>query len=248
MNSSKKIAFVIQARTGSSRLPGKTMMIIEGKPMLWHVVNRLRYSKLCKSIIIATTTSKKDNIIVDFCKRNNILFFRGSENDVLERYYETALKFNLDIIVRVTSDCPLIDPVVSDNVISAYLKRRSTHDAASNNTKRTFPRGLDTEVFSFETLKKCHINARKDYHREHVTVYFYEHPEMFNVYTLGNDEDLSHLRWTVDEDLDLQAIREIFKRLSRRNNIFLMKDILEIIHKEPHLAEINKHIKQNKVR
>lgn len=247
MDKKNNVVAIIQARMGSERLPGKVLMDIVGRPMLWHVINRVRYSKYINKIIIATTTNKDDDQIEDFCKIYNIDFYRGSEGDVLDRYYQTAELWNADIIVRITSDCPLIDSEVVDKVIYSYLKNKKNFNGASNIIKRTHPRGLDTEVISFGTLERVWNDANEDYQREHVTIYIYEHAKQFKLYSVENDKDLSHYRWTVDEEKDLKFVREIYKSLYRGENIFLMKDILSLLKKKPHLRETNKDVEQKKI-
>jgi len=248
MESDKKIAIIVQARMKSTRLRGKVMQDISGKPMLWHVVDRLRQIKLKNDIIIATTTEKEDDMIADFCKKNSVNFYRGSEQNVLDRYYQAAKINKADVVVRVTSDCPLIDPEVSGRVISAYLKNSGDFIGASNAIKRSFPRGLDTEAVSFSGLEKCWKMAEEPYHREHVTIYMHEHPELFKIYYVVNDRDLSSLRWTVDEKDDIDFVRQIYKRLYKQGKVFLMNDILKVLEKEPDLALINQHIKQKAVK
>jgi len=247
MDKESNIIVIIQARMGSTRLPGKILKDIEGKSMLWHVVNRARYSKNINKIIIATTTNKDDDQVEDFCKTHNIVFYRGSENDVLDRYYKTAKLWDADIIVRITSDCPLIDPEVIDKVIYSYLKNKNNFNGASNIIKRTYPRGLDTEVISFNTLERVWKEAKEDYQREHVTAFIYECGRMFKLYSVKNDEDLSHYRWTVDEEKDLKFVREIYKLLYIEEKIFLMKDILSLLERKPFLRDINKDVGQKEI-
>jgi spore coat polysaccharide biosynthesis protein SpsF len=241
----KKTA-IIQARMGSTRLPCKIMKDIEGKPMLWHVVNRLCYSKLLDSIVISTTTMKIDDQVESLCKENKFLCFRGSENNVLDRYYKTASLYKADIIIRITSDCPLIDPAIVDLVINEYLY--SNADYASNTIERTYPRGLDTEVFSYGVLKRCWNEAKEQYQREHVTPYVHENKQLFRLHNVKNKKNLSNLRWTVDEKADLRFVREIYKRFYKKKYIFLLKDILNILKKEPDLSLINKEVKQKHVK
>jgi spore coat polysaccharide biosynthesis protein SpsF len=223
-------------------------MDISGKPMLWHVINRIKNSKYINKIIIATTTVKDDDRIEDFCKTYKVDFYRGSESDVLDRYYQASRIWNADIIVRITSDCPLIDPEVSDKVIYSYLKNENNFNGSSNVIKRTYPRGLDTEVISFSTLKKVWDDAEKDYQREHVTIYIYEHTRQFKLYSVENNENLAHYRWTVDEERDLKFVREIYKFLYQEENIFLMKDILSLLEMKPYLKDINKDIEQKNLK
>ncbi|MFA5336868.1 MAG: glycosyltransferase family protein [Candidatus Omnitrophota bacterium] len=240
-----KVAAIIQARLGSTRLPGKVLMEIENKPMLWHVVNRLRHCELLDEIIIATSVNENDDLIEKFCKDNHITCFRGSENDVLSRYYAAAKKNEVDIIVRITSDCPLIDSQIVDLAIRKH--KEFSADYTSNIIKRTYPRGLDTEVFNFNILEKAYQAADKSYQREHVTVFIHEHPELFKFYNVENNRDLSCWRLTVDEEKDLELVREIYKRLNSKK-IFFMKDILRLLDNEPSLMEINKEIRQKNIK
>jgi spore coat polysaccharide biosynthesis protein SpsF len=229
---------------GSVRLPGKVLMDIAGRPILWHIINRLNRCRLINQIVVATSINVKDDAIEQFCKENNVHFYRGKEKDVLDRYYQTAIAYEADVVIRITADCPLIDPTIVDKVIHAYLSNKKTFDGASNTINRTYPRGLDTEVISFFALQGTWKKATKDYEREHVTIFMYEHADSFRLYSVENNADLSHLRWTVDENEDLDFAREVFKRLYNGANIFLMEDILRVLEKEPRLAGINRNIKQ----
>ncbi len=240
------IAAIIQARTTSTRLPNKVLLeIMAEKPMLWHVVNRLKYSKKIDEIILAIPDTQKNDILEKFAEDNKIKFFRGNEKDVLSRYYEAAKKFKVDIIVRITSDCPLIDPKVVDLVIEKHLN--SGADYTSNIFERTFPRGLDTEVFNFRTLEKVHKESKESYQREGVNEYIYENQRIFHLASVECDKDFSCMRWTVDEPKDLELIREIYKRLYKKGKIFLMEDVVNLLKECPKLAEINKDIKQKTV-
>ena len=241
------VVAVIQARMGSSRLPGKVLKDISGKPMLWHVVNRLRYSKLINKIVVATSVNKKDDVIEKFCKENNIDFYRGSEKDVLDRYYQTAILYKADYVVRITADCPLIDPQVVDKVISGYLRNVNTFDGANNTIDRTYPRGLDVEIVSFSALEKCWKSANKDYQREHVMVYIYECEKIFKLHSVKNSRDLSHFRWTVDEEADLRFVREVYNRLYQEERVFFMEDVLKVLGEDPYLRKINKDIRQKHI-
>lgn len=247
MSKKNNITAIIQARMSSNRLPGKVLKDIEGKPMLWHVVNRVKRSKRIKKLIIATTTNKNDDVIENFCKRYNIDFYRGSENDVLDRYYRAAKLWRSDIVVRITADCPLIDYQIIDEVISSYLKNENNLDGASNTIKRTYPRGLDTEVISFSILETVWKVAKRDYQRAHVTIYIYENIGQFKLHSVENEENTSHFRWTVDEEKDLKFVREIYNILYREEKIFLMKDILNLLEEKPYLIEINKDVKQKEI-
>lgn len=225
----RKVA-IVQARIGSTRLPGKTMLEIAGRPMLWHVVNRLSFCEMIDFISVAIPDTKKDDVIYEYCRDSNMDVFRGSENDVLDRYYKTALHVKADIVIRITSDCPLIDPVVTDKVISAYINAGKPYDGASNVVERTYPRGLDTEVLSMKALEDIWRLAKDAGDREHVTKYMYEDAERFQILNVKNDTDLSRLRWTVDEERDLKFVREVYKHLYKEGQaLFLMDDILKLL-------------------
>ncbi len=244
MDKKKNVVAIVQARMRSSRLPGKVLMDIAGMPMLLHVINRLKCSKFINDIVIATSISPEDSAIEKFCKSQRIKVYRGNEIDVLDRYYKAAKFYNADPVVRITADCPMIDPQVLDRVISEYLRGMKDFDGASNVVERSYPRGLDAEVISFSSLERCWKEADNDYQREHVTIYIYENPGSFKLCSVVNDKNLSHLRWTVDEENDLKFAREIYQRLFKKDKIFLTSDILDLLEKEPHLKEINKSVTQ----
>ncbi len=229
----------------STRLPRKVLMNIEGKPMLWHIINRLEFSKKLDDTIIAIPDTKENDILEKFAKDNQIKFSRGSEEDVLSRYYEAGQKFKANVIVRITADCPLIDPKVTDGIIEKHLN--SGADYTSNILKRTFPRGLDVEVFNFGVLERVYKEAKEPYQQEHVTPYIYKNPERFRLTNIVNDEDFSYMRWTVDEMKDLEFVREIYKRLYKEGEIFLMEDVINLVKQLPELMEIHKDIKQKTI-
>ena len=238
-----KIIAIVQARMDSLRLPGKVMKSIMAKPMLWHIINRLQNSELIDEVIIATTIDEKDNLVEDLANNNNFNVFRGSIDDVLDRYYQTAKKYKADVIVRITGDCPLIDPFVVDEVIQFFLDNEV--DYASNTIKPTYPDGLDTEVFTFDVLEKAWKEANLQSEREHVTPYFRNHPEIFNLGNFENTTDLSHMRWCVDRDNDLEFVQEVFQRLYNKKPLFLMKEVLDLLKENPELNEINKENVRN---
>ena len=242
-----KVVAIIQARMGSTRLPGKVMKEILGKPVILWDLDRISLSKLIDEIVVAIPYGKENDVIVDTIKEYNdkIVTTRGSEDDVLDRYYQAAVQTNADVVVRITSDCPLIDPVVIDQVIEQFLDNDC--DYCSNSHIRTYPRGLDTEVFSFKTLEEAWNEARKDYEREHVTPYIIENPDKFKLLNVANDIDLSHLRWTLDTKEDFEFISAVYKRIYPKKQLFLMDDVLELLDKEPELIEINRHIEQKQV-
>jgi spore coat polysaccharide biosynthesis protein SpsF len=238
----KKIA-IVQARYGSTRLPGKIFYEISNKPMLWHVINRLSYSKLIDRIVIATTTDEEDNLTEKFCFNNNLDYYRGSSENVLARYFESAKKFNADIIIRITSDCPLIDSAIIDEMLNIFINEEKV-DYLSNVHERTFPRGLDTEIFSIQALEKSYMNASEKFEKEHVTPFIYSHPELFAIKNYKYKLDLSYHRWTVDTEEDFQLITEIYNHLYNPEKNFLFDDILKLFDKYPELLKINENIKQ----
>lgn len=239
-----KITAIIQARLGSTRLPGKTLVEVNGRSLLGHLVRRLAVSKCVDEIVIATTTHKRDDAIVKFAKDNNITFYRGSEEDVLDRFYKTCLEFNVETVVRVTPDCPILDPQVVDIVISKYME--GNYDYVSNTIMPTFPDGLDTEIFSFRALERAWDEATLPSEREHVTAYIVKHPEKFRLFNVKKEgEDLSYLRWTVDTEKDLEFVKQIFLNYQGKEEIFCMKEVIEILNMLPNIAKINAGITRN---
>lgn len=208
-----KIGAIIQARTGSTRFPNKILKKILDKPALIRVLERVKKIKILDEIVVATTPLKKDDTIVKIVRGydKSIKIFRGSEMDVLDRYYQATLKFNLNIIIRITSDCPLIDPQISDLVVRKFLDDK--YDYCSNCLFRTFPLGLDTEVFSFRTLGRAWQDTTSNHDREHVTPYIRRHPDKFRIFNLKNSKNLSYLRWTLDYPEDLKFISQVYQEL-----------------------------------
>ena len=235
------IGCIIQARMGSSRLPGKIMKKINGDtPMLKFQLDQLQFSKNIDQIIIATTTLEPDNLIVDFCKKNNLECFRGESKDVLDRYYKCAKKFKLSIIVRITSDCPLIDPTIVDHVISRFID--SDYDYMSTEVKKS-PLGFAVEVFTFESIKKAWEEAKLPSEHEHVTPYFYNNPDKFKIESVSQEKDLSHIRCTVDTEYDFKLIEKIILKIKTRP--IHLDHILDLFSKDTNLLEINKHVKHD---
>jgi spore coat polysaccharide biosynthesis protein SpsF len=239
-----KIAAIIQARMGSTRLAGKVMKDITGKTVLAHVVERISQSKLIEDIVIATTTHDRDNIIEDEAIKWGVKVFRGSEDDVLSRYYYAAKEHNVHVAARITSDCPLIDPKVADEIVGCYLGHRYdlVTNAGPDLAQRTYPRGLDTEVFSFMVLEKAFNNAKEKYQREHVTPYIYETSR--KIYYYKNDVDYSGYRWTLDTEEDFELIKRIYNKLYHGWHDFYLADILALFRQEPSLFKINARIEQ----
>jgi spore coat polysaccharide biosynthesis protein SpsF len=236
-----KIVAIIQARMGSTRLPGKVLLDIEGKTVLARVVNRLRRARLIDELLVATTDRTADEAIVEECRRLSVPVFRGDQEDVLERYFRAAQSAKATIVVRITSDCPLIDPEITTRAIEAFLEVRP--DYASNALVRTYPRGLDTEVISFSALGRAWQEARKPYEREHVTPFIYEHPAEFKLLSVTDDADHSAHRWTVDTPEDMELVRAIYRRL-KDNPTFSWRDVLNLLDREPDLMDLNRSVLQ----
>ena len=237
------ISAIIQARVSSTRLPNKVFSDIKGKPLLWHVVNRLKISACLDNIIIATTDNEADDLIQDWASENNISCFRGSENNVLKRYYDAAKDYNSTTIVRITADDPFKDYEIMDNVINQLISKNA--DFASNNFPPTFPEGLDIEVFTFSALRKAYENSISDFEKEHVTQYFYNNINDFKFVSIENDKDLSDLRWTIDTPHDLEMTRKIYNHFADENTIYLLKDILNVLIENPELVKINSKVERS---
>lgn len=242
-----KTTAIIQARMGSSRLPGKILINLMGKTILQHVIERVLQVKSIQEVIIATTTLEQDNVVIDEALKCGVDYFRGSVDDVLSRYYFAAKKSRTDIVVRITSDCPLIDPIVTENIINFY-KEKMVFDLVTNagsESNRTFPRGLDTEVFSFDTLEKAYKKADKQYQREHVTPYIYENSP--KIYFYKNIHDYSQYRLTLDTKDDFELIKTIYENLYKNEHNFYLPQIIELFDRKPELIDINKHVEQKKL-
>jgi spore coat polysaccharide biosynthesis protein SpsF (cytidylyltransferase family) len=243
MERERNVVAIVQARMGSSRLPGKVLADIAGEVMLGRVVARLQRSRNVNHIVVATTDTDLDDAVEQFCQQRCWAFFRGSEADVLDRYYRTAKAFQADAIVRVTADCPLIDPEVVDRVVATYLA--GDCDYASNTLVCTYPDGLDTEVFSSIALEVAWYEARRKTDREHVTPYL----RSSGRFRLRNVEcelgrSLHHLRWTVDEPGDLEFVRAIYARLGAKSD-FTWREVMSLLDLDPSLAELNGELVRN---
>lgn len=246
----RNVTAIIQARMNSTRLPNKVLLKIGKIPMLLHVINQTKASKYIKNVIIATTNSPSDKKIVNFCIKNEIGYFRGSSKDVLDRYYKCAKKFSCNPVVRISSDCPFIDPCIIDKTISKFL--RNSFDYIGNNLEKKdnkwqnslckFPQGMVVEICKFKTLEKAWKQAKKPSEREHVFPYVQFNPKIFKVSNVKNNTDLTYIRCTVDRKQDLKFVREIWKRKSQLKKITHNKDILKIIQNEPDLVKINNKI------
>ena len=242
-----KTVIIVQARMTSTRLPGKVLKEILGKTLLAYLIERLRRVKLVDEIVIATTINATDDPIVALCNRLGVCVTRGSENDVLARYYEAAILHHADVIVRVTSDCPLIDPVVIDKIIAFYCNHRDEYDYVSNALTQSFPYGMAAEVFPFKALEEAHREAVAEPEREHVSPFIYTRPERYRIGQVVQSENLSHHRWTVDTPEDFDLVERITSALYPDKPTFDTQDILGLLALHPDWVEINAHVQQKKL-
>lgn len=239
-----KTVAIIQARCGSSRFPEKVFANLSGHPLIWHVVNRVRNSSMVDEVVVATTTNPVDDKLYEWCVANSVPVNRGSENDVLNRFYETAKKFNADVVVRITADDPFKEPRLIDEAINTLVSE--TADYVCNNFPPTYPEGTDVEVLTFDALEKQELNSTSDYEREHVTQYIYHNPQDFKMLNLSNSEDLSYLRWTIDTEKDFKMVKTIYDNLySSDDKIFHMDDILKFLKDNPEVATMNSDVKRS---
>jgi spore coat polysaccharide biosynthesis protein SpsF len=241
----------MQARMGSTRLPGKVMMDLCGKTVLEHDLLRLHAARRLDTIVVATTIHPRDDRIAAEARRCGAGVFRGSEEDVLARYYHAAIENRAEVVVRITSDCPLFDPALLDAMLDRFFETRQEErplDYLSNTFgRRTFPRGLDAEIFTFAALERAFNEARQDYEREHVTPYLHQHPEIFRLDGFCGETDNSHYRWTLDTKEDLELIRSAYRALYREGEIFSTRQALELMATKPQLAALNAHVEQKKL-
>ncbi len=242
-----RIVTIVQARMGSTRLPGKHMKEVLEKPLIGYLIERLRRATLSNALVIATTHNPLDDVLEEYCKTVNCACFRGSEEDVLDRYFQCALKYKADAIVRICADCPLIDPQIIDMVIQRYLDLYPQIDYVANTLKRTYPRGMDTEVFSFQSFKKIHEVALTAPEREHVTPHYYLHAEKYKLDNVAAKENTSNYRLTVDTDDDLKLIRLILEDLYPKNSHFCLNDIVDLMKTHPDWVKINEHVHQKSI-
>lgn len=241
-----KIAVIIQARMTSTRLPGKVLLPLAGQPMLARQLERLRRLRHPHEVVLATTTNASDEPLVALCRMLGVHCFRGSEHDVLARYAGAAREVGAEVVVRITSDCPLLDPTVVDEVIDAYLAGGC--DYASNMLEPRYPYGMAVEVFSAAALYQAEAQACQPAEREHVTPYLYWHPQRFALRSVRCAQDLSAHRWTVDTPEDYQLVQLIFETLYPRQPDFALADVLALLAQHPDWPRINQHVAQVKPR
>jgi spore coat polysaccharide biosynthesis protein SpsF len=236
---------IIQARMTSTRLPGKILMEVAGKPMLVQQLDRLRACRRLDDIVIATTARPTDDPVVDLARQQGIASFRGDEDDVLSRYLGAARAAEAELVVRVTADCPLLDPEVTDRVIARATDDADPCDYASNTLRRTFPRGLDTEALHRDVLERVARLARSQPAREHVTYFVHqERPDLFERREVTDPTDHSDLRWTVDTPDDLDLIRRIF---ALADGFVPYPALVTMVRSDPELVRLNAHISQKAV-
>jgi spore coat polysaccharide biosynthesis protein SpsF len=231
---------------GSTRLPGKVMADLAGEPMLVRHVNRVRRARTLDGVVVATTDRREDDAIMALCHDRGWDVFRGSEGDLLDRYYRAARMVGAHVVVRVTSDCPLIDPSLIDQAVEEFLTSRPDVEYLSNSLPRqTFPRGLDTEVIRFDVLERAWQEDTNPQWREHVTPYVYKNPDKFRMIGLTCEADYSHLRWTVDTPDDLEFVRKIYGHFG--HDRFTWREVLSLLEQHPDWIEINRHVRQKVV-
>lgn len=237
-----KIVTVIQARTGSTRLPDKIFMPLAGRPLLLSMIQRVQNSNRAGQIVVATTTEQDDDKVEELCTFSNINLYRGHPTDLLDRHFKAALEYNADAVVKIPSDCPLIDPNIIDRVIEYYLNNIAKYDYVSNLHPATYPDGNDVEIFSMPSLKAAWENAARDLEREHTTPYFWENPDKFRIgnveWETGLDYSMSH-RFTIDYMEDYLFIKAVYDELYDSNPKFSLSDILELLERKPEIKRLN---------
>jgi spore coat polysaccharide biosynthesis protein SpsF len=239
MSKKLKVVAIIQARMGSTRLPGKSLMLLGGKPVIEHVLIRAKQIKGVDEVVLATTTDTADDALANWAKKNNFKCFRGSASDVLDRYYNAAKDFKADVILRITGDCPLLDPEVSGQVLEAFME--GGVDYVTNTKPPTYPDGMDTEAASFASLERAFKDAKLSSEREHVTPYIWKNKELFKIKNVTGDEDLSNLRLTIDEASDAKLIELVIAECKKRGKSNL-ETILNILRENPEWLKINGQI------
>ena len=235
---------IIQARMGSTRLPGKVLEPIFDRPMLAWDVHRVRQARLLDEVVVATSTLTQDDPIVALCEREGWPHFRGSEADVLNRYYHAAQAFGAEAVVRITADCPLIDPGVLDLTVAAFRSAAPQVDYVNNVTPRTYPRGLDAEVFTFAALERAWQEDDSAW-REHVTPYIYQTPGAFRLHFVTNPVNYAHHRWTVDTRRDMELVRRIYAHFGHGD--FTWQAALALLQEHPDWADINRDVEQKSI-
>ncbi|WP_421903781.1 cytidylyltransferase domain-containing protein [Maridesulfovibrio sp.] len=238
-----KITAIIQARMTSTRLPGKILMQVAGKPLLQIMIERVLKAKHIDSVVLATTTNKEDDPTAELGRELGVAVFRGDENDVLKRYYGAASEHKCKHVMRLTGDCPVIDPDMLDILADFYFQ--GGYDYASNCLEATLPDGLDAEIISMEALTEAYKKAELPSQREHVTLYVKDNPDNFKMGSWKNSADYSHMRWTVDDPEDFTFIKKVIEALLPVNPDFRMQDVVDLVEETPELLQINAHINRD---
>ncbi len=236
-----KIVAIIQARMGSTRLPGKVLKDLGGDTVMARVLARVKRAATIGEVVVATSDTPRDDVIVAESRRLDTRVFRGDEKDVLDRYYRVAQLSKAEVVVRITADCPLIDWELVDETVKRFLDELP--DYASNALVRTYPRGLDTEVFSLQALERAWRESSDPDQRVHVTPFIYQNPERFKVLAVKGEKDYSGLRWTLDTEQDLEFLRAVYAKFPGRDD-FRWSDVLSLLEREPHLSELNRNVVQ----
>ncbi len=243
MNTAPNIVAIVQARMGSTRLPGKILLDLAGRSILERVMARLQEVASLTQIVVATTSERQDDQLAEYCQAHNWLVFRGSENDVLDRFYQTARLTLADVIVRITSDCPLIDPEIVQQLVQMYLQANDPLAYVSNVVpRRTYPRGLDAEVFGRNALEAAWQDDQNAAWREHVTPFIYRNPDRFHLHNLVNEVDYSTHRWTVDTPEDYALIKKIYEHYGHGR--FRWRDVLALLDQHPSWTALNVNVTQ----
>lgn len=242
MNPLINIITVVQARMGSSRLPGKVVVALAGKPLIIRIVERIKKAKLSGVVVVAATAAPEDDIIEEICRAHKIEIFRGDSADLLDRHYRAGMKYSADVVVKIPSDCPLIDPSVIDKVIAFYVNHQEEYDFVSNLHPPTYPDGNDVEVIKMDALRIAWCNAKHDFEREHTTPYIWENPHLFKVgnvcWETGYNYSMTD-RWTIDYEEDYIFIKSVYDELYHINPDFGLYDILHLLERKPKLKNIN---------
>ena len=237
------VVAIVQARMESARLPGKVLKDILGKPMLWHLVTRVQKAKYIDDVVIATTVNKEDDSLEEFAVDNNLGIYRGSENDIVDRFFNAGKKYNADIVVRVWGDCPLIDPNLIDKVLLKFIN--GSYDYADNSHPATYPFGMNFEVYSFKSLERIWNEVDDEFYREYPFEYINANRDSFKTMFDKNEVDLSNINLTVDYIEDFELVTEIFKNLRGDKEPFHLGEILKLLESHPALAEMNQGLARN---
>lgn len=235
----EKIIAVIQARMGSTRLPGKVLADIEGNPLIGHIYNRLKKIDTISEVIISTTSKIKDKPLIEFAKKENIPYYAGSDDDLIDRIYKTAKKFKCDVIIKINADSPLIDIKMIEDGIKEFLTSKRRPDLVTNCVEETFPEGMQYAIFDFKTIENLWNTLNEDFWREFFYRFMIENQNKFFIINLKNNKDLSNLRWTVDYQEDLEFVRIVYSKLFLKNKFFGMNEILKLLDDNPEFKKIN---------